>query len=319
MKELALNEIPLKWCCLQFEIVPYEEMHLPSYPAITIRGGLGYELKKTVCECHLESCVCEHAQFYRQLYENRKGIIHDEYGYIAYNRPLIIRTRHNCKRKYTKSDTYVFEIILFGEAIQKYRDIILAMRAFGKTGIGERMDKFYIKRVKSLGAPIPVTVYEDGEWIRDVHVNKLGDMAFPFEERVRKVKIEFLTPTRLQVNGVYQETVSFEAMIENLLRRINSLLYFHQHHQLLDIQLYDAILQRAKFVEEVLQSYGKVKYRRFSTRQHQEMFLNGIEGWSIVKGPEIHDLMPLLYLGQFCHIGKQTTFGFGEYRLSVYG
>ncbi|MBB5149083.1 CRISPR system precrRNA processing endoribonuclease RAMP protein Cas6 [Ureibacillus thermosphaericus] len=317
MQDLFTNQIPLKWCHLHFEIVPYQEMSLPSYPAITIRGGLGYELKKAVCTCHQEVCDCEHVQFYRQLYEDQTGIKHESFGYIAYNRPLIIRTRHNFKRKYTKNDSYQFEMILFGKAIQKYRDIILAMRAFGLNGIGEKMEKFYIKQVQSLGAPIPVTVYHDGEWIADARVNKLSDIVFPFEKKVQKVKIQFHTPTRIQVDGRYQEKVSFDVMIENLLRRINSLLYFHQN-QLLDRDVYEEILNHSKYVEEVIQSYQKVKYRRFSTRQHQEMFLHGIEGWSIVKGSEIHTLLPLLYLGQFCHIGKQTTFGFGEYSIEVW-
>lgn len=318
MIDLKINEIPLQWCQLQFEIAPYEEMSLPSYPAITIRGGLGYELKNAQCTCHQDICVCEHIQFYRQLYEEQSGVKHEEYGYIAYNRPFIIRTRHNYKRTYKKTDAYTFEILLFGEAICKYRDLIVAMEAFGQKGIGEKMSKFYVKQVRSLGAPIPVTVYNDGEWIEDVHINKLSDLVLPYKKKVQKVKIQFHTPTRLQIDGIYQQQVSFEAMMENLLRRINSLLYYHQN-ELLDRDLYHEILERSKEVEEIIQSYNKVKYRRFSTRQHQEMFLHGIEGWSIVKGPEIHSLLPLLYLGQFCHIGKQTTFGFGEYSISIFG
>lgn len=42
----TLNNIPLQLTILQFTITLVHQFQLPVYPAITIRGGLGYALQQ---------------------------------------------------------------------------------------------------------------------------------------------------------------------------------------------------------------------------------------------------------------------------------
>lgn len=54
--------------------------------------------------------------------------------------------------------------------------------------------------------------------------------------------------------------------------------------------------------------------RRYSSTQDQKMPLKGIKGemrLSHIPG----ELMPALLAGEVLHIGKNTSFGFGKYRV----
>jgi hypothetical protein len=52
---------------------------------------------------------------------------------------------------------------------------------------------------------------------------------------------------------------------------------------------------------------------RYSSRQAQEMHLGGVLGSYRISNAYLEPLWPLLYLGQWTHAGKNTSFGLGQY------
>ncbi|MEO5355608.1 MAG: CRISPR system precrRNA processing endoribonuclease RAMP protein Cas6, partial [Magnetococcus sp. XQGC-1] len=111
--------------------------------------------------------------------------------------------------------------------------------------------------------------------------------------------------------GVRQLTA--RDLLITLARRISLLAEFHADRQL---ALPFAELSRQA---EGVTVNGRLQWRdwtRWSSRQEQQMVLGGVVGqWSL------HGLLvpflPLLYLGQWLHVGKNATFGLGHYRLQV--
>ena len=299
------NTIHLQWCRLQFDITPIRQMQLSVYPATTIRGGLGYILKEDA----------KNAALYEQLYEEREGEKIDG-SYMAYNRPIVIRTKRNNHGVYQKGEHYSFEMILFGEAIAQYRAIINAMEKLGMHGIGKGKDLFQVQRVIEHCIGVPKMIYDDGEWIGVPTPMSWQRAEHLFEQMPRKVKLQLMTPLKLQVAGKLQSTIQLPSFIENVSRRVVSLQYYHQAITNL------SFVQWAKEqAEHVTMHYAKTKqvtYERFSTRQNQKVPLEGIEGELIIEGEVIAQLFPLLYVGQFCHVGKQAMFGLGEYELTIY-
>jgi len=59
-----------------------------------------------------------------------------------------------------------------------------------------------------------------------------------------------------------------------------------------------------------------VDWSRYSNRQHQKMTLGGLMGKIILTG-ELAPFVPMLYLGQWLHFGKNATFGMGRYQLAL--
>ena len=54
--------------------------------------------------------------------------------------------------------------------------------------------------------------------------------------------------------------------------------------------------------------------RRYSYRHDQHTTLHGMEGEAIL-GDVSNDMLKLLLCGELVHIGKNTSFGFGRYRI----
>lgn len=59
-------------------------------------------------------------------------------------------------------------------------------------------------------------------------------------------------------------------------------------------------------------------WERYSSRQKKKIMLGGLCGRCRLEGP-IDPFWPFLFLGQWLHIGKETTFGLGRYRLVTKG
>ena len=55
-----------------------------------------------------------------------------------------------------------------------------------------------------------------------------------------------------------------------------------------------------------------VDLERYSSRQKTKMKMGGFVGNIEYKG-SIEKFLPLIYLGSYLHIGKNTTFGLGKY------
>ncbi len=56
------------------------------------------------------------------------------------------------------------------------------------------------------------------------------------------------------------------------------------------------------------------EFRRWSNRQNDEMLLGGFVGDLKLSG-NLAPYLPLLYFGEHIHLGKQTTFGLGQYEI----
>jgi len=56
-------------------------------------------------------------------------------------------------------------------------------------------------------------------------------------------------------------------------------------------------------------------WSRYSSRQATTMKLGGLVGTCTLPQEAISAMWPLLWLGQWVHVGKATTFGLGAYRL----
>lgn len=309
MNERSFNmieKIPLKWCHLQFEIAPKDTMSISLYPAMTIRGGLGYAMKEQLHQHHL----------YEKLFVEHQGErVNGQY--IAYNRPMIIRTGINHQKIYRKHETYKFDMILFGDVIDAYKEIIMAMVLFGRAGIGKDQSPFYIKRITMMRPPFYKVICDNGEWVSQIESTTWSQVEGAITSFPEKIKLDFKTPLRLKVNGAYQQDVPFTCLVENIARRVKSILHYHQGITL-PTTFVEEMTQKAMEVEEVYRRFSRKSYKRYSTRQEKTVYLDGIEGFSIVKGAAIQELFPLLYVGQFLHVGKQSMFGLGQYDLFQY-
>jgi CRISPR-associated endoribonuclease Cas6 len=315
-----LRSIPLQFAVFTFEISPIEEMILPAYPATTLRGGLGYSLKNRTCLKDEKTCKneCENKQrcIFSNLYESKSGETVDG-SYIPYMRPYIIRTGFIKKRKYFSQDSFKFELILFGDAIQHYPFFISAMVRFGQKGIGVNQSPFSLKKVTSHTPFFENVIFDGVRLCSKPFINKFNHIdSSMFSIKANEISLTFLSPLRMQFERKYIEKADFVHIVDNLLKRTQSLLYHHHNKHMISFNT-DDILDKAFEIQTAGQTMERTHLNRFSTRQKSDVHLDGLLGNITFTGKHLTELLPLLYLGQFLHLGKQTAFGLGQYKISI--
>ena len=107
-------------------------------------------------------------------------------------------------------------------------------------------------------------------------------------------------------------------LIDNLCRRLNSLLYYHSNKQQLPATLVSQCVDEAFQAKVVDAHLVCKKHVRISTRQQKDIYMDGLIGDIIFT-----NVTPLVYtllmLGMNIHIGKQSAFGLGQYKVQQYG
>jgi hypothetical protein len=111
----------------------------------------------------------------------------------------------------------------------------------------------------------------------------------------------------------YVPETSFSIFANSLLMRLSSLLYFHCDTELqLDFK---GIIERARSATLVMSDLHVAELSRWSSRQKQDIPLDGVVGRIAWKGDAIAELWPLLCAGALFHTGKSTVLGLGQYSL----
>lgn len=134
--------------------------------------------------------------------------------------------------------------------------------------------------------------------------------------QVKEVELNFITPLTILIQKNPVEQYDFPLLIENLIRKLQSLLYFHHNKECVEPEQYAELLEQAIDIDTSYMKLEKIKENRYSTRQKQNMNLIGVKGKIRFTG-NISLFLPLLYVGQFTHLGKHTTFGMGQYKLKI--
>jgi len=291
---------------------------LPRYLGSTLRGAFGHALKRLVCAVPRSECgTCAYRAvcIYTQLFEpfNPKTNKTIPVGFV-------LEPGRSRQRQDDEGIDLDLRVTLLGRTnrylpyfVHLFRD--MARRGFGVERIPFRLIRFW---ALTSGEEREL-VYEDG----DEHLTPIentfpcfdsGLSTYPPENvgRDDRVAIEFLTPCRVKIGGRLVNALEFEDLMRVLFRRLSALDHFYGN-ELLDLR-YDPWLHLAGEVRTVGSSLRWVDWERYSNRQKTKMKLGGFVGRVEYEGP-IEPFLPFLHAGVITHIGKNASFGLGQYRL----
>jgi len=236
--------------------------------------------------------------------------------------PLALRT------EYTKEVPFVFYMVLVGKLIDFIPWLIVPMSELGKFGIGKNRRKFILGDVSMVFDDINLSLYDPKTRIFKNHGDYItGESILKKAEKLSKYRItmEFLTPTRIKYNlkgtkgsSTLIKEPEFHHIFRRLLGRISSisLAYFEKP---IDID-YEDLTGKAlniKKIDENLNWVGltrksKTEYDRFN--RHTIHDQSGFVG-KMTFGGDFTEFLPFLVLGEYLHVGDDTVFGNGWYRL----
>ncbi|GAX62165.1 hypothetical protein SCALIN_C28_0369 [Candidatus Scalindua japonica] len=238
--------------------------------------------------------------------------------------PFVIEPALTLQRLFKKGEEITFDLVLIGKAIQYLPYFIYTFDELGRIGIGKGKGKFHLKSVtsevegsdqeeRSEAAIKNSIIYSGEEKILHNHfrVMTAKDIS-PLNNSLSKITIEFLTPTRMVFKERLVKELEFHHMIRTLLRRVSSLSYFHCD-ELLDLD-FKALIEKAESITCTERKTRWYDWQRYSARQETRMKMGGFIGKTVFEG-DIEEVMPLVALGEYIHVGKGTVYGLGKYKV----
>jgi CRISPR-associated endoribonuclease Cas6 len=231
--------------------------------------------------------------------------------------PYVLEPPFDNQSLYLPGNSFSANLILMGKAIDYLPYFIFVMEELGKNGIGKGRGRFLLKKVENLLHPTE----KEGKVIFDARSKRISsDIATKtFLDISNEVSgiispaltLDFLTPCRIIYRNRLTTPSDFNFLIlmKNLLRRIYLLSYLFDSRLQID---YKALLEQAENVKIERNKLYWYDWERYSSRQDERMKLGGFKG-EITFGGQITPLLPFIKIGEYIHLGKDTSFGLGKY------
>jgi hypothetical protein len=228
-------------------------------------------------------------------------------------------------------DEITFGLTLIGRAIEYLPYVVYAVSEMARRGLGferarfqltevDLIDKHDDRRLIYSGDSHRIAVPADSatslaELIRTrlAQIAEAGALPPNPQPPTTALRIRFITPTRIRVDGDLQAGLSFELLVRNLLRRVSLLCAVHGSAPLeLD---YRGLIAEAASVATVKNDLQWCDWDRYSNRQQTKMTLGGFLGEVEYEVEATAEFLPLLVAGELFNVGTGTTFGLGSYEL----
>lgn len=301
----------IRFITLRFEIQFLDGGVLPSFKGSMIRGAIGRAFRRTLCVCEQGGgSVCP----YHTIFETRAA---DE-AFTFLRRvdqlphPYLLEVPITDQRLYRKGECMQFAIRLFGFATDFAMNLIPVILEAGREGFTKQRIPFRIAHVWSESADGTFTLVYDGETMQYYSFPIAGWWKQPDGGVAPSaVRLHFVTPATFVRRGTLQSDITFSDIVTSLVRRTVALAHYAQ-----GIPGVPAAYQGQRLnitnVSLGERSLQWVDMTRYSNHQKTEMLFGGIVGQATFTGT-IAPWIPLLQFGMLTHVGKRTTFGFGQY------
>lgn len=307
MDDQLRSALQVRYIKLHFTISFIEDAVLPVQKVSAIRGGMGEMLLRANC---VRDRVCESCDFEAECIVRRT--MYSKFplkpNYVTNGESIgYVLECENYQTYFPEGGTLSFNLILFGKSIVYFNQYLQAFYMLGRYGIGSGHAKFIIVSVKN-------TCFQDildgnNLLMKNYQVQTVSNYVIHRMKTVTgsEKTLAFQTPATLKYNGEFLQKFRMDAILNAVRRRIYMLDCFegidNDFYHDYQVPVPDASNQEAKHV----------KVCRYSSRQGK-MYLHGITGF--IQLEELYpETLPVLLAGELIHIGKNTSFGFGRYRI----
>ena len=298
-----------------------DDANLPPFKGSTVRGLFGRALKKVVCalkqnEC--SACLLQKECLYSIVFETPSIAFPTLNGQKSSPpHPFVIEPPLMVDTTFKKGDLLHFQLLLFGEINKKLPYFIYAFDQMGEIGIGQKINgirsRFFLEKVTHNN----LTVYSKTEstlHMPEAFINLELKEAAEFQNNHSGIAIHLQTPLRLKFKNHLTADLPFHIFVRSMLRRISSL---HECYGSGEPKVdYRALVKKAQDVESRNVSLTWLDWKRYSSRQGTAMQMGGIIGSVIYRG-DLAEFMPFIDMCEILHVGKQTSFGLGQYQTEL--
>lgn len=302
--------LQIQYVKLHFTVGFLKDAILPGDKVSALRGGMGDMLLQMNCigngncnNCNFMSeCLVQRTIYSQYEFKPAFVTVGESIGYVL--------ECENYEKQFKQGDILKFNLLLFGKTIMYFHQFLEAFKALGKTGLGTGKG---IYRVITVTNSLNQVIYADDHCdMSRYQTLKVYDYVIYRQKQMEHLTVEnkllFKTPLTLKYHGEFLQEYKMKPIMKAISRRI----FMLDCYEGIGNQYYQK--EGFEFPEIIYQEHRRISVRRYSQRKKQSMVLKGIKGYCIVEKwhPEI---LPLLLAGELIHIGKNTSFGFGRYRI----
>lgn len=290
-------------------------LQLPPYAGSMLRGAFGHALLALAPLPHTDGQPCAlHATCaYCQVFASPPLPAHSLQKFSQMPQPYAVEPPTDGAQRLQPGQTFSFGMVLIGRALAQLPTIVLAWERALRMGLGVQQSRCTLLAVQQEGADAPL--WQAGQASALVPLQPHLPAAAVL---LGHATLHFHTPLRLQIQGQPARTaaeLTARSLLITLARRWQLLQDVHLGHSAAQ-QDFAALAEQAQAVALYAPDMHWMDWGRYSQRQQQEMKLGGLLGPLQLQG-ELAPFAPLLHWGQWLHIGKNTSFGLGGYRLQV--
>lgn len=305
----------------EFNLEALDEIILPEYKGSTFRGGFGNFFKRIVCALKRETCsncLMKEKCIYVYVFETMPPSGSNKLrNFKNIPQPFILEPPLETKRFYKEKDVLKFRLVLVGKAIEYLPYFIYTFEEVGKAGIGKGRGRYSIREVTLPEKKKPHCIYTSSEKTLHAYNTDIKKIIKKKTNDIMKscaLKIKFETPTRIVSEEKLVSKPEFHYIISNLIRRVSNLLQFHCN---IDVSWdFKKLIEDSHSVKSKVSDIYWYDWERYSRRQDTRMKLGGFVGEIEFEGDFTSFAFPLA-LGEYLHIGKNTTFGLGKYSICL--
>lgn len=300
-------------------------LRLPPFASSTLRGVYGRALRHLACVTRASDCrgcVMVSSCPYPPLFEPQS--VTRARRESSAGQPVLTtyaieagfcgeHARRLSEVRLGSGEPYSFDMVLMTPlSIAQLPLTITAWQFAFEKGVGKGNGTGLLTRVEFLPDDENLhTIYctEDARVARHNPVVTVPQFSEPMD-----VTLQLVTPLRIEQQGrvIKSQDLTVGMFLRHLIRRVSFQVGAQQPQifSLADIHRFNAIADavRGEFRDLVWHDWS-----RYSSRQKQSMTLGGLLG-------QLHleqvppELLPFVYLGQWLHVGKETSFGMGRYQ-----
>ncbi|MBF0502749.1 MAG: CRISPR system precrRNA processing endoribonuclease RAMP protein Cas6 [Candidatus Riflebacteria bacterium] len=312
----------MKYLELLVEIHPSRTLTFPQNPVNTLRGALGYQLKRVVCfqrnrqETGCRGCLAKRTCAYATNFETAAG---DGNKFVAGGggdspHPLVLGADFSGPRICQPGENVSFRFTLFGRAIETLPFITHALREVCDHGLSRELVPCGLNGI--IDAVTGQRLYDPATHSLQPFTARDIEVAEPtgFRNDVIELTLLFDTPTSFKdkASGKIVNRPDFHRIVRSILRRHSAMIALDGLPS--PTWDYGSIIRQAEAVRLVGSQLETVFWERVSSRQHQRTTWGGILGKATYHG-DLQPFLPLLRVGELLHVGRGTIFGQGCFRI----
>lgn len=283
---------------IRIDCVATQRIDWPHFAGSMLRGAFGHALRRTSCVTGASSCNscpvrvnCPYSIVFEPLPPALSSAI-THAANTAAPPAYVIEPPPLGARAMTSGETLSFHIVLIGPAL-KHQVIVLHALSAALGTLTDMPGALQMKTHNVIDAPTG-------------NASNIGDEA----------TLSFSTPLRIQRDGNpirSGDQLTARDVLMSAVKRVATICETQLGESTTHIP-FRALTDAAAMVE-MTHTLVWHELARHSSRQQQRIPLGGLIGSVQLRG-ELAPFAPYLHLGQWLHIGKETAFGLGQYRVS---